>query len=89
MAPSDALTREERTTDEQEALTEKHYQMLKSRLRRFREEAIAHGISEVRHAGEQGPLLVDGAASEGICPHSAATEAGRRPGLRDRVLGLA
>ena len=44
MAPSDALTREERTTDEQEALTEKHYQMLKSRLRRFREESIAHGI---------------------------------------------
>jgi hypothetical protein len=44
MAPSDALTREERTTDEQEALTEKHFQMLKSRLRRFREESIAHGI---------------------------------------------
>jgi hypothetical protein len=44
MAPTDALTREERTTEEQEKATTKHYEMLKSRLRRLREEAIAHNI---------------------------------------------
>jgi KaiC/GvpD/RAD55 family RecA-like ATPase len=44
MAPSDALTREELTTEEQEKRETKHFEMLKSRLRRFREESIAHGI---------------------------------------------
>jgi len=44
MAPSDALSREEQTTEEQERASNKHYEMLKSRLRRFRDEAIAFGI---------------------------------------------
>jgi hypothetical protein len=44
MAPSDALTREEMTTEEQERATSRHYEMLKSRLRRFREEAIQKEI---------------------------------------------
>jgi hypothetical protein len=44
MAPSDALSREEQTTEEQERASNRHYEMLKSRLRRFRDEAIAFGI---------------------------------------------
>jgi AAA domain len=44
LAPSDALVREEQTTEEQEQATSRHYEKLKSRLRRMREETIARGI---------------------------------------------
>jgi hypothetical protein len=44
LAPSDALTREERTTEETEQAATRHYEMLKSRLRRFREQTIALNI---------------------------------------------
>lgn len=44
MAPSDALTPEEQTTEEQEKAADRHYQMLKSRTRRYREEMTAANI---------------------------------------------
>ena len=44
MAPSDALTKDVQTTEEQERAAAKHYETLKSRTRRFREEMTALSI---------------------------------------------
>lgn len=44
MSPSDALTKDQLTTEEAERAADKHYETLKSRTRRFREEMIAAGI---------------------------------------------
>jgi AAA domain len=47
MSPSDALTPDQQTTEEQEKAVEKHYNMLKSRTRRFREEMVTAHILQV------------------------------------------
>jgi hypothetical protein len=44
ISPADTLTREELTTEEQAKALDRHYEKMKSRVRRFREETIAQGI---------------------------------------------
>ena len=44
MSPSDALTKDQLTTEEAERLADRHYETLKSRTRRFREEMIAINV---------------------------------------------
>ena len=44
MSPSDAMTKDQLTTEEAERAADKHYETLKSRTRRFREEMTAFGV---------------------------------------------
>jgi AAA domain len=44
MSPSDALVREQQTTEEQDKAAEKHFNMLKTRTRRFREDLQASDV---------------------------------------------
>ena len=44
MSPSDALTKDQMTTEEAEKAADRHYETLKSRTRRFREEMQTAGI---------------------------------------------
>ena len=50
LSPSDALqTKEQLTTEEAERAADKHYETLKSRTRRFREEMTTAGILGFGH----------------------------------------
>jgi hypothetical protein len=44
MSPSDALTKDQLTTEEAEKVADRHYETLKSRTRRFREEMTTLGV---------------------------------------------
>lgn len=53
LSPSDALTKEQLTTEEAERAADKHYETLKSRTRRFREEMTTAGILGFGHFEEK------------------------------------